>query len=181
MIERKHKCSGNIDGTTILFLKVCLFAQLCSTLATYGLQSARLLLPWGFSRQEYWSVLPCPLQVLQDYKCFFYCLCLFFMYYLCENYHKLLNWCNIQPSVLVGCLSNFAGLMKKLEFLNTLLKCNLFIHRGLTVLLKPVDTKVSASPPSPKKLHSCLGFQRKCEILIILGISVLQQTLIMRN
>ena len=37
MSERKHKCSGNINDTTILFLKVCLVAQLCSTLATYGL------------------------------------------------------------------------------------------------------------------------------------------------
>ena len=37
MSERKRKCSGNIDGTTILFLKVCLVAQLCSNLATYGL------------------------------------------------------------------------------------------------------------------------------------------------
>ena len=27
--ERKHKCSGNGDATTILFLKVCLVAQLC--------------------------------------------------------------------------------------------------------------------------------------------------------
>ena len=27
--ERKHKCSGNVDGTNILFLKVCLDAQLC--------------------------------------------------------------------------------------------------------------------------------------------------------
>ena len=26
--EKKHKCSGNVDGTTILFLKVCLVAQL---------------------------------------------------------------------------------------------------------------------------------------------------------
>ena len=25
-----------------------------------GLQSTRLLCPWGFSRQEYWSELPCP-------------------------------------------------------------------------------------------------------------------------
>ena len=25
-----------------------------------GLQPARLLCPWGFSRQEYWSELPCP-------------------------------------------------------------------------------------------------------------------------
>ena len=29
-------------------------------LQPYGLQAARLLSPWGFSRQEYWSVLPCP-------------------------------------------------------------------------------------------------------------------------
>ena len=27
--ERKHKCSGNVDATTILLLKVCLVAQLC--------------------------------------------------------------------------------------------------------------------------------------------------------
>ena len=26
----------------------------------YGPQPARLLCPWGFSRQEYWSGLPCP-------------------------------------------------------------------------------------------------------------------------
>ena len=26
----------------------------------HGLQPARLLCPWGFSRQEYWSGLPCP-------------------------------------------------------------------------------------------------------------------------
>ena len=27
---------------------------------SHGLQPARLLCPWGFSRQEYWSGLPCP-------------------------------------------------------------------------------------------------------------------------
>ena len=26
----------------------------------HGLQPTRLLFPWGFSRQEYWSGLPCP-------------------------------------------------------------------------------------------------------------------------
>ena len=71
---------------------------------------------------------------------------------------KLLNCSNIQPFVLVGCLSNFAGLKKKLGFLNTLLKCNLFIHRELTVLLRPVDPKMSASSPGPTKSHSWLGF-----------------------
>ena len=29
------------------------------SLWSYGLQPARLLCPWGFSRQEYWSGLPC--------------------------------------------------------------------------------------------------------------------------
>ena len=30
------------------------------SLRPHGLQPARLLCPWGFSRQEYWSGLPCP-------------------------------------------------------------------------------------------------------------------------
>ena len=30
------------------------------SLRPYGLQLARLLCPWGFSSQEYWSGLPCP-------------------------------------------------------------------------------------------------------------------------
>ena len=30
------------------------------SLQLHGLSSARLLCPWGFSRQEYWSGLPCP-------------------------------------------------------------------------------------------------------------------------
>ena len=90
---------------------------------------------------------------------------------------KLLNYSNIQPIVLVGYLRNFAGFMKKLGFLNTLLKCNLFICRGLTVLLKPVDPKPNASPPGPRKSHSWLGFYRKHEISIILAISVFSKDL----
>ena len=35
--ERKHKCSGDVDGTTTLLLKVCLVAQLYLTFANYGL------------------------------------------------------------------------------------------------------------------------------------------------
>ena len=31
-----------------------------NSLQSHGLQPARLLWPWGFSRQEYWSGLPCP-------------------------------------------------------------------------------------------------------------------------
>ena len=38
----------------------CLVALSCSTLVPLGLQPIRLLCPWGFSRQEYWSGLPCP-------------------------------------------------------------------------------------------------------------------------
>ena len=34
--------------------------QSCPTLRPCGLQPTRLLCPWGFSRQEYWSGLPCP-------------------------------------------------------------------------------------------------------------------------
>ena len=30
------------------------------SLRPYGLEATRLLSPWGFSRQEYWSGLPCP-------------------------------------------------------------------------------------------------------------------------
>ena len=30
------------------------------SLRSHGLSPARLLCPWGFSRQEYWSGLPCP-------------------------------------------------------------------------------------------------------------------------
>ena len=39
---------------------VCLVAQSCPTFRTHGLQRTRLLCPWEFSRQEYWSGLPCP-------------------------------------------------------------------------------------------------------------------------
>ena len=36
LFERKHKCSHNIEGTTILFLKVCLVAQLCLNFQPMG-------------------------------------------------------------------------------------------------------------------------------------------------
>ena len=35
-------------------------AQLCLTLQPHELYPTRLLWPWGFSRQEYWSGLPFP-------------------------------------------------------------------------------------------------------------------------
>ena len=39
---------------------VCLVTVMSDSLPRYGLQHARLLCPQGFSRQEYWSGLPCP-------------------------------------------------------------------------------------------------------------------------
>ena len=36
---------------------MCLVAQSCLTLGPHGLQPIRLLYPWRFSMQEYWSVL----------------------------------------------------------------------------------------------------------------------------
>ena len=39
---------------------LCLVTQSCLTLWPHGLQPARLLCPWWFSRQEYRSELPCP-------------------------------------------------------------------------------------------------------------------------
>ena len=38
---------------------LCLVAQSHPTLQHRGLWATRLLCPWGFSRQEYWSGLPC--------------------------------------------------------------------------------------------------------------------------
>ena len=40
---------------------VCVLSHLVmsDSLQPHGLQPARLLCPWGFSRQEYWSRLPC--------------------------------------------------------------------------------------------------------------------------
>ena len=43
-----------------LVVVLCLVAQLCLTLQLHGLYPTRLLCPWGFSRQDYWSGLPCP-------------------------------------------------------------------------------------------------------------------------
>ena len=35
-------------------------SAMSDSLQPHGLQSTRLLCPWGFSRQEYWCGLPCP-------------------------------------------------------------------------------------------------------------------------
>ena len=44
-----------------IFIWLCVNHSVMSgSLRPYGLQPARLLCPWGFSRQEYWRGLPCP-------------------------------------------------------------------------------------------------------------------------
>ena len=42
-------------------LSVCVSCLVMSdSLGPHGLWSTKLLCPWGFSRQQYWSGLPCP-------------------------------------------------------------------------------------------------------------------------
>ena len=42
-------------------MQVCSVTSVVSdSLQPHGLQPVRILCPWGFSRQEYWSGLPCP-------------------------------------------------------------------------------------------------------------------------
>ena len=38
----------------------CKFVYVLVALQLHGLQLTNLLCPWGFSRQKFWSVLPCP-------------------------------------------------------------------------------------------------------------------------
>ena len=54
--------SLSFAARSLLFLSVpCLVTQSCPTLCDpMDFQPARLLCPWGFSRQEYWSGLTCP-------------------------------------------------------------------------------------------------------------------------
>ena len=56
-----HEGSPNIITATII-TKVCVLSQsvMSDSLQPHRLQSTRILCPWGYSRQEYWSGLPCP-------------------------------------------------------------------------------------------------------------------------
>ena len=51
---------GSYISCLILSLCVLSCSVLPNSLRPHGLQPARLPCPWGFSRQEYWSGLPCP-------------------------------------------------------------------------------------------------------------------------
>ena len=62
----KFDADKSLSFTNFLFLDIlmhaCLVTQLCQTLCnpSDSSLSARLLCPWDFFRQEYWSGLPCP-------------------------------------------------------------------------------------------------------------------------
>ena len=45
-----YHCNNNMRACSVM----------SNSLQPYGLEPARLLCPWGFSRQEYWSGLSCP-------------------------------------------------------------------------------------------------------------------------
>ena len=53
-MPRRHCCAG-LSRSVV-----------SDSLQPLGLQPARLLCPWGFSRQEHWSGLPCPSGNLSD-------------------------------------------------------------------------------------------------------------------
>ena len=63
MFERALTCGGRLCKFHDRFLSfqssLCLFGPVLF-FETRGLQPARLLCPWGFSRQGHWSGLPCP-------------------------------------------------------------------------------------------------------------------------
>ena len=88
--EKKHKCSGNVDGTTILFLKVCLVAQLC-----LNFQHMDCSLPGsschGDSPDKNTGVGCHALSRYCKIKNVSLILFVFFMYYLCEKYHKAIK------------------------------------------------------------------------------------------
>ena len=64
-LKWSHKCSSvsketepSLNSKQGMLVPRCL--AISDSLWPYWLQPARLLCPWGFSRQEYWSGLPCP-------------------------------------------------------------------------------------------------------------------------
>ena len=63
--EKKQNRQGyQLSHVLLMCCAVLSHSVVSNPLQSHGLQSSRLLCPWGFSRQEYWSGLPCFLQVL---------------------------------------------------------------------------------------------------------------------
>ena len=58
--EKELMFKTNISLTANMCCAVLSRSVLSDFLPPHGLQPARLLCPWEFSRQEYWSGLPCP-------------------------------------------------------------------------------------------------------------------------
>ena len=60
--ELASKKGRPVTGTQMLIMTLQLLSRsvVSDSLWPHGLQPTRLLCPWGFSRQEYWSGLPCP-------------------------------------------------------------------------------------------------------------------------
>ena len=54
------QCSVSFTEVLVMCC-LCFVTQSCLTLWPHVLQPARLLCPWGFSRQECWSGLSCPI------------------------------------------------------------------------------------------------------------------------
>ena len=93
--ERTHKFSGNVDGTTILFLKVCLFAQLC-----LNFQHTDRSPPGpschGVSPDKNTGVGCHALSRYCDIKNDSFIVCMCFLHNICvKNIIKLLNYSNI--------------------------------------------------------------------------------------
>ena len=87
--ERKHKCSGNVNGTTILFLKVCRVAQLCLIFNIWiAVRQAPLAMGILQTRILEWVAMPYPGTARLK---MFLLLFVVFMYYLHENYHKAIK------------------------------------------------------------------------------------------
>ena len=65
-IHRYSVTTGNlllkysVDQKVSSVLCVLSWSVVSDSLRPHGLYPARLLCPWGFSRQQYWSGLPCP-------------------------------------------------------------------------------------------------------------------------
>ena len=55
-----YRIFSSIPGLYPLCCAVLSRSVVCDSLRPHGLKPSRLLCPWGFSRQEYWSGLPCP-------------------------------------------------------------------------------------------------------------------------
>ena len=58
---RRLLCAGSFLHTVLLCCAVPSLLGMPNSLWPHELWPSRLLCPWGFSGQEHWSVLPCPL------------------------------------------------------------------------------------------------------------------------